>query len=52
MEDGRRKVLICVLLIVLAAVVIGFIYYMSTPQEQAGEGFLIRNLYEEVQNVV
>lgn len=46
MEDGRKKIRICLLVIVLAAVVIGVLYYLSTPQEQAGEGFLIRNQCE------
>lgn len=46
MEDGRKKIRICLLVIVLAAVVIGVLYYLSTPNEQAGEGFLIRNQCE------
>ena len=45
MEDGRKKVLLCLLIIVLAAVVIGLIYYLSTPKEQAGEGFLIKDMH-------
>ncbi|HJA07478.1 MAG TPA: hypothetical protein H9798_10125 [Candidatus Mediterraneibacter pullicola] len=47
MEDGRKKIWICLFIIVLAAVVIGLIYYLSTPQEQAGEGFLIRDTCEQ-----
>ena len=42
MEDGRKKIWICLLVIVLAAVVIGVIYYYSAPQEKGTEGFLIR----------
>lgn len=42
MEDGRRKIWICLLVVVLAAVVIGVLYYYSAPQEQGSEGFLIR----------
>lgn len=42
MEDGRKKIWICLLTVVLAAIVIGVIYYYSAPQEQGSEGFLIR----------
>lgn len=42
MEDGRRKIWICLLTVVLAAAAAGVIYYYSAPQEQGGEGFLIR----------
>lgn len=42
MEDGRRKVWICLLIIVLAAVVVGVLYYLSSPRESGDEGFLIR----------
>ena len=35
MDEGRKKVWICLLIIVLAAVVIGILYYLSS------EGFLI-----------
>lgn len=42
MEDGRRKIWICLLVAVLAAVVIGVLYYYSAPKEQGAEGFLIR----------
>mgnify|MGYP001623771971 FL=1 len=52
MKDGQKKVWICLLVIVLAAIVIGILYYLSTPQEQAGEGFLIRNTCEEVRDVL
>lgn len=41
MDDGRKKIWICLLIIVLAAVVIGILYYLSAPREQAGEGYLI-----------
>lgn len=41
-ENGKKKIWICLLTVVLAAVVIGLLYYMSTPQEKGGEGFLIR----------
>lgn len=40
MENGRKKVWICLLVVVLAAVVIGIIYYLSTPPQNM-EGFLI-----------
>lgn len=42
MDDGRKKVWICLLVIVLAAVVIGILYYLSTPTVENSEGFLIR----------
>lgn len=42
MENGRRKVWICLLVIVLAAVVVGILYYLSSPQQPSDEGFLIR----------
>lgn len=43
MEDGKKKIWLCLLTAVVAAVVIGLVYYLSTPKEQAGEGFLIEN---------
>ena len=43
MENGRRKVWICLLVIVLAAVVVGILYYLSSPQQPSDEGFLIRD---------
>ena len=42
MDEGRKKVWICLLIIVLAAVVIGILYYLTTPSGQSSEGFLIR----------
>ncbi len=47
MEDGRKKIWICVAAAVLAAVVIGLLYYLSVPQEKSGEGFLIRTPGQE-----
>ena len=43
MEDGngRKKVWICLSIVVLAAVVIGAVYYMNMPKEHSEEGFLI-----------
>lgn len=41
MDEGRKKVWICILSAVLAAVVIGILYYLSAPAQQGGEGFLI-----------
>ena len=29
----------------MAVLVIGLIYYLSTPKEQAGEGFLIKDMH-------
>lgn len=47
MDDGRKKIWICLLIVVLAAVVIGILYYYSTPAEHGSEGFLIRAEVEE-----
>ena len=47
MEDGRKKIWICLLTVVIAAILIGVIYYYSAPQEQGTEGFLIREKREE-----
>ena len=41
MDEGRKKVWICILIAVLAAVVIGILYYLSAPSQQGSEGFLI-----------
>ncbi len=43
MRDGKKKVWICLLVVVLAAVVAGLLYWLSTPQAPSTEGFLIRN---------
>lgn len=50
MDEGRKKVWICLLVIVLAAVAIGILYYLSTPSAQSSEGFLI--MAPEVQTYV
>ena len=42
MDDGQKKIWICLLIVVLAAVVIGILYYFSTPTEHSSEGFLIQ----------
>ena len=42
MDDGRKKIWLCLLVIVLAAVVIGILYTLSSPAGQGTEGFLIR----------
>lgn len=47
MDDGRKKIWTCLLIVVLAAVVIGILYYFSTPAEHSSEGFLIRAEAEE-----
>lgn len=41
MDEGKKKVWICLLIAVLAAVVIGILYYLSAPSQQRSEGFLI-----------
>jgi flagellar basal body-associated protein FliL len=45
MEDGKKKIWICLLVIVLAAVVAGVFYYLSAPDAPDSEGFLIRAPY-------
>lgn len=47
MDDGRKKIWICLLTAVLAAAVIGILYYFSTPGEHSSEGFLIRAGYAQ-----
>lgn len=42
-----EKIWICLLTVVIAAILIGVIYYYSAPQEQGTEGFLIREQREE-----
>lgn len=46
MDNGKKKIWICLLVVVLAAVVIGILYYFSTPSEYSSEGFLISVPYE------
>lgn len=43
MRDGKKKVWICLLVVILAAVVAGLLYCLSTPRAPSTEGFLIRN---------
>ena len=45
MDDGQKKIWICLLIVILAAVVIGILYYFSAPTEHSSEGFLIRAEY-------
>ncbi len=44
MENGRRKIRICLFSIVLAAIVIGICYYCGSKEKNAynSEGILIR----------
>ena len=42
MENGHGKVWICLLILVLAAVGIGLLYYTTAAKEPDEEGFLIR----------
>ena len=42
MENRHGKVWICLLILVLAAVVIGLLYYTTAAKEPDEEGFLIR----------
>ena len=45
MDDGQKKIWICLLIVILAAVVIGILYYFSAPTEHSSEGFLSRAEY-------
>ena len=47
MEDGKRKIWLCLLILVLAAVVAGLAWYLSDAQAPSGEGFLIERQAEE-----
>ena len=47
MEDGKRKIWLCLLILVLAAVVAGLAWYLSDAQAPSGEGFLIGQQAEE-----
>ena len=45
MEDGKKKIWICLLVIVLAAVAARGFYYLSAPDAPDRRGFLIRASY-------
>ncbi len=45
MEDGKKKIWICLLVIVLAAVAAGGFYYLSAPDGTESEGVLNRVRY-------
>lgn len=47
MEDGKRKIWLCLLILVLAAVVAGLAWYLSDARTPSGEGFLIERQAEE-----
>lgn len=42
MDNGQKKIWICLLIVVLAAAVIGILYYFTAPSVESSEGFLIR----------
>ena len=42
MEDGKKKIWLCILVVTAAAVAIGILYYFSTPEDMSEEGYLIR----------
>lgn len=45
MQDGKKKIWICLLIIVLAAAAAGVIWYFSMPDVPGSEGVLIRAPY-------
>ena len=45
MDDGKKKIWICLLVIVLAALAAGILYYLCVPDAPDSEGFLIRATY-------
>ena len=51
MEDGRKKIWICLFAVVLAAVVIGILYSFSSSGEHSSEGFLIRAAHGQCEAV-
>lgn len=52
LDDGRKKIWICVLAAVSAAVIIGVLYWIGAPSGQTGEGFLIRSMNPQRQEWV
>lgn len=48
MEDGKKKIWICLLIIVAAAVLIGLLYYFGAQDISGSEGVLIRVQCEEM----
>lgn len=51
MDNARRKLRVCLLCVVMAAVVIGLIYYMNDAMERGSmdEGTLVYNVADEMQ---
>ncbi len=47
MDDGQKKIWMCLIIVVLAAAAIGVLYYFSAPAEQSDGGFLIRAAHEQ-----
>lgn len=47
MEDGKKKIWICLVIIVAAAVLIGLIYYFGAQDISGSEGFLIQIPYKD-----
>lgn len=43
MDGGKKKIWICLILVVLTAVVLGSGYYLWNSGEKSSEGFLIRD---------
>ena len=41
MEDGKKKIWMCLLVIVLAALAIGALYYFTVPEVPYSEAFLV-----------
>lgn len=41
MEDGKKKIWMCLLVIVLAALAIGALYYFTVPEVPDSEAFLV-----------
>lgn len=46
MENGKRKIMWCLTILVVAAVAIGVIYYVKTNMSPAQQGYLIRKVEE------
>ena len=43
MDDGHRKIWYSILTVVAVAVALGVFYWLTNPQQENSEGFLIQN---------
>lgn len=43
MDDGHRKIWYSIFTVLVIAAALGLLYWLTSPQEESSEGFLIRN---------